>query len=169
MVDRLAESVETASFRALGSGRKQQWRTVGWVDAQLQLRRAVQARIESWNHPVIEERDEAAAEVALMLQEVVRERMPDAIPPYASLDGIKELSAEINHNELHILGAFYLLSGSRDEMLPMEADLNVAAGAVSTVKVGGSASIFAMPTSERQFVRQMANVGWMHSLALNLW
>ena len=122
-----------------------------------------------WNHPVIEERDEAAAEVDLMLQEVVREQLPDAIPPYASLDGVKELSAEIiDDNQLHILGAFYLLSGSRDEMLPMEADLSVAQGAVSTVKIGGSASIFAMPTSERQCVRQMANVGWMHSLALHL-
>lgn len=133
------------------------------------LRRAVQARIEAWNHPVIEERDEAAAEVDLMLQEVVREQLPDAIALYASLDGVKELLAEINGDkQLHILGAFYLLSGNRDEMLPVEADLNVAPGAASTVRVGGSASIFAMPTSERQFARQMANVGWMHSLALHL-
>jgi hypothetical protein len=139
------------------------------VDAQLLLCRAVEARIEAWDHPVIEERDEAAGEVGLILQEVVREQLPDAIPPYASLDGIKELSAEINGDEqLYVLGAFYLLSGNRDAMLPVDADLTTTPGAASTVRVGGNASIFDMPTSERQFARHMENVDWMHRLTLHL-
>jgi hypothetical protein len=135
------------------------------VDAQLLLRRAVEARIEAWDHPVIEERDEAAAEVGLMLQEVVRQQLPDAIPPYASLDGVRELSAEISADkQLYILGAFYLLRGNGDAMLPVEADLKATPGAASTVRVGGKASIFDMPTSERQFVRRMANLAWTHRL-----
>ncbi len=57
------------------------------MDTQLQLRRAVEARIEAWDYPLIENRDEAAAEVGLMLQEVVRDRLLKAIPSHASLDG----------------------------------------------------------------------------------
>jgi hypothetical protein len=139
------------------------------VEAQLLLRRAVEARIELWNHPVIEERVEAAAEVGLMLQEVVRQHLPDAIPPYASLHGVRELSAEISGDaRLYVLGAFYLLRGNWDAMLPVEADLTATPGAESTVRVGGQASIFDMPTSERQFVRRMENVGLGHRLTLHL-
>jgi hypothetical protein len=143
--------------------------TVSSVDAQLLLRRAVEARIEAWDHPVTEERDEAAAEVGLMLQEVVRQQLPSAIPPSTSLDGLKELSAQINGDkQLYILGAFYLLSENRDVMLPVEADLNTTSGAASTVSLGGEASVFEMTTSERQFVRRMENVGWTHRLTFHL-
>jgi hypothetical protein len=139
------------------------------MDAQLLLRRAVEARIEASDHPLIEDRDEAAAEVGLMLQEVVRELLPEAIPSYASLDGVKELLARTNGDEqLYILGAFYLLRGNRDAMLPVEVDMRLAPGAESTIRVGGEASIFDMPTSERQFERRMENVGWTHRLTLNL-
>lgn len=143
--------------------------TVSSVDARLLLRRAVDARIEAWDHPVIEERDESAAELGLMLQEVVRQELPDAIPSYASLDGVRELSAEIKGaKQLYVLGAFYLLCGNRDAMLPVEADLSATSGAASSVRVGGEASIFDMPTSEQQFVRRLENVGWTHRLRLHL-
>jgi hypothetical protein len=139
------------------------------VDVQWLLRRAVEARIEAWDHPVIEERDEAAAEVGVMLQEVVRHQLPDAIPPYASLDGVRELSAQVTgDDQLYVVGAFYLLRGNRDAMLPVEAELNVASGAASKVRVGGEASIFDMPTSARQFARSMEEVGWSHSVTLHL-
>jgi hypothetical protein len=42
--------------------------------------------------------------------------------------------------------------------------LNATPGAASTVRVGGKGSIFDMPTSERQFVRRMANLAWTHRL-----
>jgi hypothetical protein len=139
------------------------------MDAPLLLRRAVEARIEAWDHPLIEDRDAAAAEVGFMLQEVVRELLPEAIPSYASLDGVKELSASTNGDEqLCVLGAFYLLRGNCDAMLPVEADMQLMPGAAPTIRVGGEASIFDMPTSERQFVRGMANVGWTHRLTLHL-
>jgi hypothetical protein len=94
-----------------------------------------------------------------MLQEVVREYLPEAIPSYGSVDGVNELSAKTDgDNQLSILGAFYLLRGNRDAMLPVEAEINLTPGAASSVRVGGEASIFAMPTSERQFVRRMENV-----------
>jgi hypothetical protein len=104
-----------------------------------------------------------------MLQAVVRELLPEAIPSYASLDGVKELSARTNgDDQLYILGAFYLLRRNRDAMLPMEADMKLTPGAASTIRVGGEASIFDMPTSERQFVRRMENIGWTHRLTLHL-
>jgi hypothetical protein len=99
----------------------------------------------------------------------VRQQLPDGIPPYASLHGVRELSAEISGDkQLYILGAFYLLRGNRDAMLPVEADLNVTPRAASTVRVGGKASIFDMPTSERQFVRGMENVSWTQRPTLHL-
>ena len=139
------------------------------MDAQLLLRRAVEARIEAWDHPFVDERDTAAAEVGLMLQAVVREQLPQAVSAYASLDGMKELSAHTDAEQrLYILGAFYVLGGNRDRMLPVEADLSVAPGTASMVRVGGVDSVFEMPTGERQFVRRMETVRWAHRLTLQL-
>jgi hypothetical protein len=139
------------------------------MDAQLLLRRAVEARIEAWDHPLIDERDEAAGEVDVMLQRVVREQLPQAIPAYANLDGVKELSAHTRAgHRLYVLGAFYLVGGHHDLMLPVEADLSVEPGAASTVRVGGEESVFELPTGERQFVRRMGNVRWAHRLDLRL-
>lgn len=104
-----------------------------------------------------------------MLQAVVRELLPQAVPVYASLDGVKELSARTNaEHGLYILGAFYVLSGNRDRMLPVEADLSVALGALSVVSVGGEESVFEIPTGERLFARRMVNVRWAHHLTLQL-
>jgi hypothetical protein len=129
------------------------------------LRRAVEARIAARDHPVIEERDEAAGQVGLMLQQVVRERLAEVIPRDASLDGVKELSADINGaNRV----AFYLIAANRDRMLPVEAELNIQPGAASAVSVGGEDSIFDIPTGERQFVRRMEAVRWTHRLVLQL-
>ena len=58
-------------------------------------------------------------------------------------------------SELHVVGAFYMLEGNRDRMLPVEAHLNVKPGAVSTVKLGGGDSAFELPSSERQFARSI--------------
>jgi hypothetical protein len=139
------------------------------VEAQRLLRLAVEARIEAWDHPFVDERDEAAGEVGLMLQEVIRDELPDAIPACTSLDGVRELSARTyGEKRLHLVGAFYLLGGNEHSMLPVDAELNVSSGAPSRVSVGGEASVFAMPTSERQFARRMENVEWSHHLTLHL-
>ena len=155
--------------RATAIRRRQRCRYGPPIDAQLLLRRAVEARIEAWNHPFIDERDEAAGEVGLMLQDVVREQLPRAIPAYASIDGMKELSAHTSTGQrLYVLGAFYLVRGNHDLMLPVEADLSIEPGAASTVRVGGEESVFELPTGERQFVRRMENVRWRHRLDLRL-
>ena len=123
----------------------------------------MRARIEAWDHPVIAERDEAAGEVGLMLQAVVRDLLPEAIPPYSSLDGVKELRATTDgEHRLHVLGAFYLLAGNDDSMLPVEAELDLAPQATSSIRLGGASSVFAMPTSERRFVRSMEGIEWAH-------
>jgi hypothetical protein len=139
------------------------------MDSQRLLRLAVEAPIEAWDHPSIEERDEAAGEVGVMLQDVVRQQLPDAIPAYTSLDGVRELSARTEGDKrLSLVGAFYLLGGNDDSMLPVEAHLDVTPGVASTVRVGGEASVFAMPTGERQFVRRMENFDWAHCLTVHL-
>src|SRR5688500_16835116 len=133
------------------------------------LRRAVEARIEAWEHPMIDERDEAAGEVGLMLQEVVRKHLPEAVPAYTSLDGLKEFTARKDGaTRLYVLGAFYLLVDNQDSMLPVEAALDVETGAPSVIRVGSEASVFPMPPSERQFARQMQSVDWQHRLELTL-
>jgi hypothetical protein len=139
------------------------------VDSVSLLAKAVRARIRDWDHPLIEERDEAAGELGLMLQEVVRQGLPQAVPPRAALDGLKELSAATDGDaRLYIVGAFYVLMGNRNAMLPVQADLHLAAGALSTVRVADEAGIFDMATSERQFVRRMESTNWAYRLTLNL-
>ena len=139
------------------------------MDSQRLLRLAVVARIEAWDHPSIEERDEAAGEVGVTLQEVVRQQLPDAIPACTSLDGVRELSARTDGDKrVDLVGAFYVLGGNDDSMLPVEAHLDVSPGAASTVRVGGEASVFAMPTGERQFARRMENVDWAYRLTFHL-
>jgi hypothetical protein len=132
----------------------------------------VEAFIEAEEHPVMEERDEASAEVGLLLQQVVTKQLSDVWefdPSYVTLDGLKPLSRHSGGAwQLDIRGAFYMLDGNRNRMLPVEAHLSVKPGAESEVKVGGEASTFAMPTSERQFMRRMENVRWAHRLSLRL-
>lgn len=69
---------------------------------------------------------------------------------------------------LYVLGAFYLLAGNVDSMLPVEADLELAVGAPSMIRVGSEASVFPMPTGARQFARHMENIHWQHRLDLAL-
>lgn len=139
------------------------------MDPQQLLRLAVEARIEAWDHPSIDQIGEAAGEVALMLQTVVRDRLPEALPEYTSLDGLEEFTARLEGaTRLYILGAFYLLADSQDSMLPVEAHLDVASGSHSVIRVGSEATVFPMPTVARQFARRMQNVEWQHELELNL-
>jgi hypothetical protein len=90
-------------------------------------------------------------------------------PRYVTLDGIKALSVKSDgESQVQIVGAFYMLDGTRDRMLPVEARLNVKPSTESTVKLAGGDGTFEMPTSERQFVRRMENVRWVHHLSLHL-
>jgi hypothetical protein len=146
--------------------------TLPAVEPEILLRRAVEAFIEAEDHPVMDERDEALAEVGLMLQQVVMKQLTDVSeldPRYVTLDGLKPLSEHSDGTcELDVLGAFYMLDGNRDRMLPVEAHLSVKPGAESEVKLGGEGSTFELPTSERQFMRRMENVHWAHRLSLRL-
>jgi hypothetical protein len=107
-----------------------------------------------------------------MLQQVVLEQRSDVWefdPRHVTLDGIKPLSVKSDgESQIQVVGAFYLRDGSCDRMLPVEAHLTVKPGAESTVRLGAGDSTFEMPTSERQFVRRMENVRWVHRLSLHL-
>ena len=142
------------------------------MESQLLLRRAVAAGIEAQEHPATDERDEAIAEVGLVLQEVVRQQLADAWEfdsRYATLDGLRTLSVTTDGRcQLHILGAFYLLEGRGHRMLPVDAAFNVKPGTESMVRVAGRGSVFEMPTSERQFVRGVEGAEWAHTVGLRL-
>jgi hypothetical protein len=53
-------------------------------------------------------------------------------------------------------------------MLPMNAHLSVAPGAVSVVRVANRDGLFEMPESERQFQRAFEKAVWQHSIELRL-
>jgi hypothetical protein len=67
---------------------------------------------------------------------------------------------------LRIVGAFYLLRTQR--MLPVEADLSVAPGATSTIRLGTADSSFPLPQSERQFLHGLERASWHHEIELRL-
>jgi hypothetical protein len=142
------------------------------VKPEAVLGRLVRACIEARDHPVIEERDAAVEGVALVLEQIVRERLAedwDWDARHLSLDGLQTLSVEVEgETRLHIVGAFYLLHGRGHRMLPMEAAFSLDPGAVSTVKVAGAESVFEMPQSERQLVRGVRSAVWRHALRLHL-
>jgi hypothetical protein len=108
-------------------------------------------------------------EYELKLQLAVQERLGelgDFDPRFVALDGLRKLSVERDGDALHIVGAFFLLDGNDNRMLPMDVHLRPAGE--STVKLGGADSVFEIPTSERQFARRMAGVRWAHRLKLRL-
>jgi hypothetical protein len=62
------------------------------VTSDAVLAKLVRGAIETREHPMIEERDEAVAELALGLEEIVRKRLSEKgawDPRYVSLDGIQ--------------------------------------------------------------------------------
>jgi hypothetical protein len=142
------------------------------ADPETVLGSLVVGCIQTRDHPVIEERDEAVGDLSLVLEDVVRKRIGDDLS--ASFDGIRTFTVESDGEQtLHIVGAFYVLetigaghTGHR--MLPLDAHLTVEPGAVSTVQVGGRDSLFEMPRSARQFVRGIESARWRHRLELRL-
>jgi hypothetical protein len=142
------------------------------VDSQVALRRAVEAWLDTRDHPVMDERDSAADEVELMLQQVVREHLSDGWefdPRHVTLDGMKTMPFETDGvSNVDIVGAFYLLDGTRHRMLPIEARLSVQPGSESSVMLAGPESTFAMSTNERQFARALQSVRWVYRLSLHL-
>jgi hypothetical protein len=136
------------------------------------LANLVRGAIETREHPMIEERDEAVAELALGLEEIVRKRLSEKgawDPRYVSLDGIQTHRVETDGStRLRIVGAFYLLDEHGHRMLPVDADLSIKPGAVSTIKIADAASVFDMPTSERRFIAAIEQPTWQHSIRLAL-
>lgn len=142
------------------------------VTSEAVLANLVRGAIETRDHPMIEERDEAVAEVALALKELVRKRLSDEgtwDPRYLSLDGIRTHRVETDGStQLRIVGAFYLLDEHGHRMLPMDADLSIKPGAASTIKIAGADSVFDMPSSERRFIAAIEQATWPHSIRLVL-
>jgi hypothetical protein len=121
----------------------------------------------------MEERANALAEVAALLEDTVRERLDDE-QLAASLDGL-DARRVVSDGErtLNISGAFYTLGmraqgSSQDRMLPMDAHLSVEPEAVSVVRVSNREGLFEMPESERQFQRGFEKAVWQHSFQLLL-
>lgn len=132
----------------------------------------VRGAIETRDHPSIEERDEAVAEVALALEEMVRRELRASgawDSSWLSLDGLQPLRVETDGSaRLRIVGAFYLLDEHGHRMLPVDADLSIEPGASSTIKLAGSESVFEMPHVERRFVAAVESATWAHCVSFVL-
>lgn len=143
------------------------------------IRNAVIACIETRDHPVMEERDNALRKVEVLLEDLVREQLDDE----QLAEGLDGLNARrvVSDGEttLNISGAFHTLgmergSQTRDPMrirtpmLPMAALLSIEPGAVSIVRVAGRESLFEAPRSERQFWRSFEAAVWHQSVEVRL-
>jgi hypothetical protein len=136
------------------------------------IRNAVLGCIKTRDNPSIEERDKALAEVALLLEDIVRDRLDDT-ELAASLDGLnaRHVTSDVERT-LNISGAFWTLGMKQgrtgDRMLPMDAHLSVEPGTVSVVRVANRQGLVEMPESERQFQRAFEKAVWQHSFELRL-
>lgn len=160
-------------FEAGAEASRKRLGTVACVKQEIVLGNLVVGCIQTRDHPMMEEREEALAEMSLVLEDIVRKRLGEALGN-PSLDGLKTLLVESDgETTLHIVGAFYVIvtrpgGGTDLRMLPVEAHLSVKDGALSTVKVGGQDSAFEMPQSARQFARGVEAARWRHRLDLRL-
>jgi hypothetical protein len=136
------------------------------------LRDAVLTCINTRDHPVMKVRDDALAEVALLLEAVTRERLDDE-ELAASLDGL-HVQGVVSDGEttLEIRGAFYTLGlrppAGSEWMLPVFAHLSTASEAPSVVRVASRDGLCEMPESERQFQRAFNKASWQWSLEFRL-
>jgi hypothetical protein len=138
------------------------------------IRNAVIACIETQDSPVMEARAEALREVAVLLEDLVREHLDDE-QLAASLDGLDARRVVFDTGEmtLNVSGALDTLGmrgGQRtaDPMLPVNALFSVEPGAVSIVRVAGRESLFDAPQSERQFQRAFEAAVWHRKVELRL-
>lgn len=175
----MSEPAARVSVRVLRSrASERQTGTVERMDLSA-IRNAVISYVETRDHPVMEERDKADRRLAVLLEDLVREHLDDE-QLAKGLDGLN-MRRVVSDGEgtLNISGAFHTLGmerGSRRRntiriqtpMLPMDAVLSIAPGAVSVVRVAGRESLFSAPRSERQFWRAFEAAVWNQSVELQL-
>jgi hypothetical protein len=134
------------------------------------LREAVSNCIQTRDHPSIEARDKALAEVALLLEDTVRDGLDDR-ELAASLDGLVARNViSDGASTLNVTGVLWTLGMGQggSHVLPMEAHLSLRPDAVSVVRVADRRGLVEPPESERQFQRVLAKAAWQHSLELRL-
>lgn len=124
------------------------------------LRDAVSDCIKTRDHPRIEVRDNALAEFAVLLEDVIRDSLDDR-ELAASLDGLLARNVTSDGTDtLDIAGVLWTLglSNSAEQVLPIDAHLSLRPDAVSVVRVAGRQGLVEAPESERQFQRALAKV-----------
>jgi hypothetical protein len=102
------------------------------VTSRTVLATLVRGAIETRGHPMEEERDEAVAGVALVLEEVVRRELSNSgawDSRWGSLYGVEVLRVETDGSaQFRLVGAFYLLDEHGHRILPVDADLSIEPG-----------------------------------------
>ena len=130
--------------------------------------RFIQARVD----PDRSRRQAALNDIGRLLESVARAGMPDEALA-ASLDGLSVRNAVVlEETSLKITGAFYTLGSdhgrTKELMLPVDAQLSLEPGVVSTVRVANASSLFEPPQSERQFQRAFESAVWTYDCELRL-
>ena len=126
--------------------------------------------INTREHPSIEVRDKALAEVAVLLEGVVRDELSDR-ELAGSLDGLSARNVTSDGaRTLDIAGALWTLGLPRQEgwVLPIEARLSLRPDAVSFVRVASRTGLVEEPRSEREFQRALATSAWQEPIELRL-
>jgi len=140
---------------------------MAWVEA---LSAAVRDCIDTREHSRIEVRERALADVSALVEDLVRRGLSDRALA-ASLDGLAARSATVEGVEvLEIAGVLWTLGlpGADGWVLPLQANLSLRPGAVSTVRIAGRSALMEYPRSERSFQRAWAKVVWHERIELRL-
>ena len=133
------------------------------------LRSAVENCIKTRDHPSIEVRDQALAEVACLLEDVVRDGLSDR-ELAASLDGLVARNVTSDGvRTLDIAGVLWTLGMPQKDcwVLPVEAHLSLRPDDPSTMRVSARRGLIEAPKSEREFQRALAAAAWQ-TLELSL-
>ena len=133
------------------------------------LRETVLQCFKTRDLPSIEARDGALAEVAQLLEDIVRDGLRDR-ELAASLDGLAPRNVTSDGaNTLNFTGHFWTLGiESGDLVLPMEAQLSLHPETASLVRVAGRGDLVEPPGSERTFQRALARAVWQQTFDLRL-
>ncbi|MDA0169439.1 hypothetical protein OJ998_10110 [Solirubrobacter taibaiensis] len=140
------------------------------MDSAGALSVAVRNCINTREHPRIEVREKALADVRVLLEGIVRDGLSDRALA-ASLDGLAARNVTCDWADaLHLVGVLWTLGLPRAEgwVLPVKANLSLQPEAVSIVRVASRCSLMENPRSERGFQRAWARVAWHETIELRL-
>jgi hypothetical protein len=131
---------------------------------------AVRGCICTREHPSIEVRDQALADVRMLLEEVIRDGLSDRALA-ASLDGFAARKVTSDGADvLDIVGVLWTLGLPRGDglVLPVQAQLSLRPDAISNVRIASRSALMEPALSERSFQRALAKVAWHESIELRL-